>query len=55
MSLVNGSPSRRTQRVPEKSVLFKWVIPALFVLFALLLLLIVVFSIAVLAGLVHYR
>ncbi len=55
MSLVNGPPSRHTQRVPDNSVLFKWVVPALFVLFALLLLLIVVFSIAILTGLIHYR
>ncbi len=46
---------RRTARVPENSVLFKWVIPAVFILFALLLVLIVGFSVAVLTGIIHYR
>ncbi len=52
---MSAMPPRRTQRVPENSVLFKWVIPALFVLFGLLLVVIVVFSALVLAGIVHFQ
>lgn len=48
-------PSRRTRRVPENTVLFDLVVPALFVLFALLMIVIVLFSIGVMTGLVHYR
>ncbi len=52
---MSATPPHRTQRVPENSVLFKWVVPGLFVLFAVLLVVIVVFSVLVLAGVIHFQ
>ena len=51
----NSSRPRRTRRVPENSILFKWVVPAVLLLFALLLLVIVAFSVGVLAGIIPYH
>lgn len=52
---IDPSPPRRTRRIPDDSMLFAWVVPALFVLFALLLIVIVLFAVGVLTGIIHYR
>jgi hypothetical protein len=56
VSLQNAKPpSRRTRRVPANTILFDWIIPALFVLFGLLTIAIVLFSVGVMTGLVRYQ
>jgi len=51
----NSVPPRRTRRAPENSLVFKWVIPAVFVLFGLLLIVILIVSVGVLAGMVSFH
>jgi hypothetical protein len=48
-------PPRHARRIPSNSVLFDRVIPALFILFALLMFVIVLFSVGVLTGFIHYQ
>lgn len=48
-------PARRTRRLPNQSVWFDVVIPGLFIVFAVLLLVIVIFALGVLTGFIHYQ
>lgn len=48
-------PVRHTRRIPDKSLFFDLVVPGLFVVFAILLVLIVVFALGVLTGVIHYQ
>ncbi len=45
----------RTRRAPEGSWMYDRLIPVLFVMLALVLVVIVLFSVGVLTGLVHYQ
>ncbi len=50
-----NAPPHGTRRVPKESLFFKWIVPAVFVLFAVLLFVIVAVSIGLLTGIIHYR
>ena len=48
-------PSRHARRIPEDSVLFNWLVPAIFVLFGLVMIVIVAFAVGVLTGIIRYH
>ncbi len=54
IQMMKNEPSRHTRRVPQDSAFYRWVIPAVFILFAVLLVVIVAFSVGVVTGILHF-